>query len=82
MRASIWIGWAGTVAVGARWRIPDWPGGSYESVLPLSFSTDDPRRLHRRSAHGAPDVDTDLPPLAEEAAVDRDDRRRRACSAW
>jgi hypothetical protein len=73
MRVSIWIGWAVTVAE-ASLNHPDWPGGSYENVLPLAFG---PMLLGVFIAAvrtGARDADPDLPPLAEEAAVDVDDR--------
>ena len=73
MRVSIWIGWVLTVSE-ASFNHPDWPGGSYETVLPLSFA---PMLLGVFIAAvrtGARDADPDLPPLAEEAAVDVDDR--------
>jgi hypothetical protein len=74
MRASIWIGWAGTLAMAAFVR-SDWPGGSYESALPLSFSMMILGVYIAGARTGSLDVDTDLPPLADEAALDRDDRR-------
>src|SRR5690606_25260354 len=36
-RWSIWVGWAATIAV-ASFSHPDWAGGSYEQVVPVSFS--------------------------------------------
>lgn len=74
MRASVWIGWAATVLAAARSH-PDWPGGSYETVLPLSFSGMVLGVYIAGARTGRLDVDTDLPPLAEEAAMDRQDRR-------
>jgi hypothetical protein len=74
MRASVWIGWAATVLAAARSR-PDWPGGSYETVLPLSFSGMVLGVYIAGARTGRLDVDTDLPPLAEEASMDRQDRR-------
>jgi hypothetical protein len=74
MRASIWIGWAGTVVMAARSH-PDWPGGAYEMVLPLSFSLMLLGTYIAGARTGRLDVGTDLPPLAGEAAMDRDDRR-------
>jgi hypothetical protein len=73
-RASIWIGWAATVLMAARAH-PDWAGGSYESVVPLSFSMMILGVYIAGARTGRLDIDTDLPPLAEEAAMDRDDRR-------
>ena len=54
---------------------PDWSGGSYTNVLPLSFSMMILGVYIAGVRTGRLDVDTDLPPFAEEAAMDRDDRR-------
>ena len=73
-RASVWIGWAGTVLMAAVSH-PDWSGGSYANVVPLSFAMMMLGVYIAGVRTGRLDVDTDLPPLAEEAAMDRDDRR-------
>ncbi|HEX6658907.1 MAG TPA: hypothetical protein VF065_12535 [Ilumatobacter sp.] len=73
MRASVWIGWAGTVASAAL-EHPDWPGGSYENVLPLSFSMMILGVYIAGVRTGSRDAGTDVPPLAEEAAIDGGDR--------
>lgn len=72
-RASIWIGWAATVLMAATSH-PDWPGGSYENVLPLSFGPMALCVFIAGARTGSRDMDSDLPPLAPEAAVDLDDR--------
>ncbi len=74
MRASIWIGWTGTVLT-ATFARSDWSGGSYESALPLSFSMMILGTYIAGARTGRLDVDTDLPPLADEAALDAVDRR-------
>lgn len=73
MRASLWAGWAATVlyAITAH---TDWPGGSYESAIPLSFSFLVLGVFVAAVRTGSRDVDRDLPPLAEEAALDGGDR--------
>ena len=73
-RASVWIGWAGTVLAAAVSQ-PDWSGGSYSNAVPLSFSLMILGVYIAGARTGRLDVDIDLPPLAEEAAMDRDDRR-------
>jgi hypothetical protein len=73
MRASVWIGWAGTVASAAL-EHPDWAGGSYENTLPLSFSMMILGVYIAGVRTGSRDVGTDAPPLAEEAAIDDGDR--------
>jgi len=73
LRASVWIGWAGTVASAAL-EHPDWPGGSYENVLPLSFAVMILGVYIAGVRTGSRDIGTDTPPLAEEAAIDDGDR--------
>ena len=72
-RASIWIGWAAAVLLAATSH-PDWPGGSYENVLPLSFGPMALCVYIAGARTGSRDMDSDLPPLAQEAPVDLDDR--------
>ena len=73
VRASVWIGWAGTVT-SATLEHPDWPGGSYENVLPLSFAMMTLGVYIAGVRTGSRDAGSDLPPLAEEAAIDDGDR--------
>ena len=74
MRASVWIGWAGTVAMAALAR-NDWAGGSYESALPMSFAPMILGVYVAGARTGRLDLENDLPPLAEEASMEGDDRR-------
>ena len=74
MRASMWIGWAGTVAMATLAR-NDWAGGSYESALPMSFSMMILGVYIAGVRAGRVDIDSDLPPLAEEASTGTEDRR-------
>ena len=73
MRVSLWAGWAATVLY-AVFTHTDWPGGSYESAIPLSFSMMMLGVFVAGARTGSRDADRDLPMLAEEAALDGDDR--------
>lgn len=72
-RASVWLGWAGTVATAALAR-PDWPGAAYEQVVPVSFAALALGTFIAGVRTGGRDLDTDAGPLAEEAALGDDAR--------
>ncbi len=72
-RASLWVGWAATVLAAATQRT-DWPGGAYESVIPMSFSFMVLGVFVAGARTGSRDADRDLPALADEAALEGGDR--------
>jgi hypothetical protein len=72
-RWSIWVGWAATIAV-ASFSHPDWAGGSYEQVVPVSFSGLVLGTYVAAVRTGGRDADTDAGPLAEDAPIDADVR--------
>jgi hypothetical protein len=72
-RASVWLGWVGTVATAVFAR-PDWPGAAYEQVVPVSFAALALGTFVAGVRTGGRDLDTDAGPLAEEAALGGDAR--------
>lgn len=72
-RLSIWVGWAATIAVAA-FSHPDWSGGSYEQVIPVSFGGLALGTYVAAVRTGGRDVDAEAGPLAEDAPIDGDVR--------
>lgn len=68
-RVSVWLGWAATVAAAALTH-PDWPGGSYQQAVPVSFSALALGTYVAAVRTGGRDAETGGGVLAEEAALD------------